>query len=183
MEDNQTKMQIQDALLELMKTNDISKIHIKEITDIVGITRGAFYIYYDSIYDVLEEIENIIFDGVREINKTFIQVRLSDLFKKPQPNMVKTLQFLKDNSKISCVLWGPHGDTAFQYKCIKFIKEYLVGKILFDNMITKNTDIASEVIAEGHAAAIRYWLKNRIDMDINELALLMCKLIFGGFFV
>ena len=53
-----TKKKIADAFWELYKQKPIEKITIKEITILSQIHRATFYLHYQDIYMVLEEIEN-----------------------------------------------------------------------------------------------------------------------------
>ncbi len=53
-----TKKLLQDSLLDLMKTKRIYKISIRETCEKAGVNRTTFYKYYNTEYDLLEEIEN-----------------------------------------------------------------------------------------------------------------------------
>ena len=51
-----TKRLLQDALINLLRTTDISKISIRELCEKAGINRTTFYNHYGSQYDVLKEL-------------------------------------------------------------------------------------------------------------------------------
>ncbi len=51
-----TKRLIQEALIILLRKNDISKISIRELCEKAGINRTTFYNHYGSQYDVLKEL-------------------------------------------------------------------------------------------------------------------------------
>lgn len=61
MKNTNCKTKIRDTFWDLLSTKDINQIHVKEITEILGINRSTFYLYYDSIYDILQEIEDNFF--------------------------------------------------------------------------------------------------------------------------
>lgn len=52
-----TKTLLKNSLMELLETQDIRKISIKELCEHAGINRSTFYRYYGSQFDVLKEIE------------------------------------------------------------------------------------------------------------------------------
>lgn len=52
-----TKQLLKRSLMELMETENISKISIKSICQRAGINRSTFYKYYGSQFDLLQEIE------------------------------------------------------------------------------------------------------------------------------
>lgn len=55
-----TKRNINSAFLELVKQKELSKITIKELCELADINRKTFYTYFDSVSDVLSELENQI---------------------------------------------------------------------------------------------------------------------------
>jgi AcrR family transcriptional regulator len=59
-----TKRVIKESLLNLLESNPLSKITIKEICNDAEINRGTFYRHYEDIYDLFEEIESEFIDQV-----------------------------------------------------------------------------------------------------------------------
>lgn len=55
-----TKKAIRRAVIELLNQKEIDEITIKDIADRADINRKTFYNYYNSVYQVVEEIENEI---------------------------------------------------------------------------------------------------------------------------
>lgn len=51
-----TKKVIHTALLELLKVKPISKVKVTELCKAAQISRGAFYLHYEEMNDVLDEI-------------------------------------------------------------------------------------------------------------------------------
>lgn len=66
----QTKMKICKAFWGLYQENSIDKITVKDITDVCGIHRATFYLHFTDVYDVLEQIQNMLLDEVRQICET-----------------------------------------------------------------------------------------------------------------
>ena len=57
-----TKKSIYNAVAQLLTQKDINLITIKEICEIADINRKTFYNYYTGVYNVIDEIENNVFD-------------------------------------------------------------------------------------------------------------------------
>ena len=55
-----TERAIKDAFMELMCQKEISKITVKEVADRAEINRKTFYLHYNSVRGILEDIENDI---------------------------------------------------------------------------------------------------------------------------
>ena len=62
-----TRALLLQGLVKMLETHDIQDISVKELTELVDINRGTFYLHYDDIYDMLHKIED-------EIEKRTLQV-------------------------------------------------------------------------------------------------------------
>lgn len=87
-----TKRLICEALLEMLKTNNIKKISIRELCQVAGINRTTFYNHYGSQYDVLNEIaemyiQNTSFAIINDISKN----------KSIDECLTQVLQYMKDH--------------------------------------------------------------------------------------
>lgn len=54
---NETKNMILKAFWALYQKKEISRITVRELTETCGIHRSTFYLHYQDLYDILEQIE------------------------------------------------------------------------------------------------------------------------------
>ena len=102
-----TALRIREQLLELMKPKDIGQIKVPEIVTALSISRNTFYSYYESTYDVLQEIEDEHVAELRRINTRYKDLPLDNrYFHEPYPAMVEILHFMNSKRHISRILWG-----------------------------------------------------------------------------
>lgn len=59
-----TKKSIKDAFLELRKKKPLEKISVKELSELAMINKTTFYLHYQDIYALSEEMENEFVDEV-----------------------------------------------------------------------------------------------------------------------
>ena len=59
-----TKRSIKAAFLELRRKKPIEKITVKELADLAMINKGTFYLHYQDIYNLSDEIENEFIDDI-----------------------------------------------------------------------------------------------------------------------
>lgn len=52
-----TKALLLKGLISLMETKDVKDISVKELADLADINRSTFYLHYNDIYDMLNQIE------------------------------------------------------------------------------------------------------------------------------
>lgn len=57
-----TKRVLRECLFELLETNTIDEISVKELTEKADVNRSTFYFYYKDIADMVRQIQNEIFD-------------------------------------------------------------------------------------------------------------------------
>ena len=57
-----TKKQLRQGLTQLLQTKNINEISVRELSDLVDINRGTFYLHYRDIYDLLDQIEQEMFE-------------------------------------------------------------------------------------------------------------------------
>ncbi|HCW52252.1 MAG TPA: hypothetical protein DG753_00605 [Clostridium sp.] len=91
-----TKSLISEALLEMLKTNSIKKISIRELCKIAGINRTTFYNHYGSQYDVLNEIAETFIQST-----SFFVMNSMAEGKNIHECITEVLQYMKDNIKFA----------------------------------------------------------------------------------
>lgn len=60
-----TRALLLQGLVKMMENHDIQDISVKELTELVDINRGTFYLHYDDIYDMLHKVEDENVPGVQ----------------------------------------------------------------------------------------------------------------------
>ena len=58
-----TKKLLTQALTQLLQEKQINEITVKELTDLADMNRGTFYLYYKDMFDMLEKIEDGMFEA------------------------------------------------------------------------------------------------------------------------
>lgn len=87
-----TKRLISEALLTLLKTQNINKISIRELCQVAGINRTTFYNHYGSHYDVLNEIAETYIQ-----NTSFTVIRDLSAGKSIDECLIGILHYIQDN--------------------------------------------------------------------------------------
>ena len=62
-----TKKMLTQALTRLMQEKQIKEITVRELTDLADMNRGTFYLYYRDVYDMLEKLEDSMFEALDSI--------------------------------------------------------------------------------------------------------------------
>ena len=62
-----TRKLLTQALTDLMQRKQVNEITVKELTDAADMNRGTFYLYYKDIFDMIEKVEDQIFNKLNAI--------------------------------------------------------------------------------------------------------------------
>ena len=76
-----TKRLLKQGLTELMAQKSIKKITVRELSELVDINRGTFYLHYKDIYDLVEQIENELF---QEFESILMSYTIDDISRRPK---------------------------------------------------------------------------------------------------
>ncbi len=104
-----TRKQLREGLARLLETKSIRDIKVKELVEEVDINRSTFYLHYSDIYDMLEKIEEELFQEIQDA----MQAHPISADAHSQDFIRQMFQIMEDNRAICKALCGPNGDMAF----------------------------------------------------------------------
>ena len=172
-----TRALLTQGLITLMKEKDIKDISVKELSDLVDINRGTFYLHYSDIYDMVDKIEDGIFSQFAEV----IQKDLGDTKRIPAHDkiLLDIFKVLNDNREITRVLIGPHGDLTFVNRLKATIKTQLED--LFRNELgDPGFEYLFAFIVSGYVGVFETWLVSDAPLSEENIARLCTNLIAPG---
>ena len=175
-----TKKAIYNAVARLLSEKDADEITVSEIAELADINRKTFYNYYGGIYQVFDEMENMlvgVFDGLLadiDINlmlddPMIVFSRLSDIAKK-DPELCRNLFSIRDNSGLSRKL--------VEVLCEKTKSVIMEQKVSLDE---ESVDIALGFISSGLITVYRSWYENGRKVPMEKLSETAGALCSGGF--
>lgn len=173
-----TKRQLEEALFTLLKTKDINKISVKELTALIDINRSTFYDHYTDIYDLLESVQERVLDDIYNIYKP---VTISRFKEKDFNQLYIILDYIKANKEIFNVLLNGHGNILFLEKLRRIITEKFlsdfIGKV--PNINKEYFNLLSSFFTSGCLGVIQNWVKNNAEMPTDKLTEVMKGLIIS----
>lgn len=93
-----TKQNIRDSFFRLLKEKPTEKITVSDIIREADINRSTFYFYYDDIFDMIERINNEIFD---DFSKEIVSTSFKFTDYEDYKNYIERyLTFCKENIEI-----------------------------------------------------------------------------------
>lgn len=174
-----TKRQLRQGLTELLKEKSVKDITVKELSDLVDINRGTFYLHYKDIFDMVEQIENEMFESFRSVLDEY---PVNALNGKPLPMIVDLFRFIKENSDMCKVLIGKNGDILFVDRLKNLLKERCLNDWMeiFNKNKSQNFEYYYSFIVSGCIGLLQSWLETGLKESPEHMAKLAEQMIMTG---
>jgi hypothetical protein len=169
-----TETHICEKFIEMMRHKPCFEIKVTELVKYANISRSSFYTYFNSIYQVVQKIEDDFIAGLPDERSVF----LSGIKTGNYDALLSRLKYLKENAGILRALLGSNGDPTFLSKLIHQTDKTLrkLPKNADINLSDVETKLIIENIAGGTWQMYKWWVFHEEEIGIEDLTKLMRKL-------
>lgn len=113
-----TKERIREVFIDLLTQKPLKSITVKELSDKADINRATFYLHYNDVFDLLEQLQNEVVDTFEEIcnglTYSFTDEEFISVF-------VQLLDFIRDNEKLCTAHISVNSDRAFFERLVRIV--------------------------------------------------------------
>ncbi len=173
-----TRMQLRAGLTQLMRQKPIKDITVRELAQLVDINRCTFYLHYRDIYDMVEQVEQEVFE---EFEALVLAHPSSELQHKPLAILRDLYLFFSANADLCAAFLGGNGDMSFFNKLISLLRERVFE---FWRQERKKDpeqfDYFFSFIASGCIGMIREWFSRDMRETPEQMADLTEQLMLYG---
>ncbi len=147
---------------------------MKELVEEVDINRSTFYLHYSDIYDMLEKIEEELFEEIQ----TAMKNHPISADAQSQAFIRQIFQIMDDNRAICKALCGPNGDMAFVTRMEDVVGSEAVQVIepLF-KIEKKQLRYSYAYCLNGCVGLIKMWLLNDGKETPEQMADIMYHMV------
>jgi AcrR family transcriptional regulator len=174
-----TKRQLRDAMILLMEKKSIAEITVREVTELADLNRGTFYLHYKDVYDMVEQIENDIFN---EFNSIVNARKVDEL----QGNMTLFFEdifsYMADNAQLCSALLSHNGDIAFLQRLKSAVREkcYHNWDAWYNKEKSCYFNTYSAFLVAGCLGVIQEWLSGGMTEPPQKIAKTVHDIIVKG---
>ncbi|QAA33707.1 TetR-like C-terminal domain-containing protein [Clostridium manihotivorum] len=180
-ESNTTKRKIRQAFIEIYKTKPLDLISVKEITSSANLNRGTFYIYYENIYSMLDEIEYEIISHLTGMTNKLPEQTLTITPEELSILIRPIFEYIENNYTYFLALLGEFSRPTFKDELSNLMKANLTRRfILKNNNLGELQQYVIEYFISGQIGIIQYWIKSGIKISSEQLIKLITKIICFG---
>lgn len=164
-----TKKVIKDRFVELLKTQPINKITVKDVCDLAEINRATFYKHYNDCFDLLKQIEDELIEELQFLVTESRHRNITDIFK-------KILNKLKENRELYITLFSENGDSNFPTRIFNLCYEQMDPPIESSPFSKSHPEWLYYFMAYGCSGILNNWATNGMKEDITEISEYIGKL-------
>lgn len=174
-----TKKLIRKGLAELSQSKSITKITVKELTDLIEINRGTFYLHYKDIGDLVESLEQELY---AEFEKNIVRIDAKNVLLSPIAILEDFCTFVHDNAEEFAMLSGVHGDAEFVHKIGTLLndKVYALFLEIYPQMDIERYNMSYEYGKFGALGLLNCWLTKNPNWTAHQVAKMWFALLTNG---
>ncbi len=174
-----TKKLIRKGLVDLAQTKRINKITVKELTDYIEINRGTFYLHYKDIFDLVDSLENELYD---DFDKKLSSFTPETLLTTPVDVCEALCSHFFEHKDLYSTFIGVNGDAHFAFQIgDRFNKSvHDIFKELFPKMNDADYDLAYSYGKFGLVGITHIWFNEYPEKTPREIAEMWLKLTHLG---
>ncbi|MGX7195369.1 TetR/AcrR family transcriptional regulator [Enterococcus olivae] len=148
-----TKKGLQDSLATLVSEKGLHTITIKELTNQADVHRSTFYAHYADIYDLYEEIENMVLSELTELIETNFSLDFNVYYQ-------ILFDYIDEHKYICKMLFSQHvANSFFDQLTLLFKNAYLKSWCIALNTahVSEELNYLAQYHLQGCFAMIRQW--------------------------
>lgn len=178
-----TRQLIQGAFLTLLVEKRFESITIANITTVANINRGTFYLHYADKYDLLEQVEQQLFEDIgSHIDQLQSRYSAMDTFEKEQEHLASTLfSSIENHAPLLKKFLGEHGRAGFHLRFRNAFSEkvrvHLGGNRRKEKELHIPIDYLLSFITSAFLGLIEQWMQNDLDKTPQEMTKLYIDII------
>ena len=164
-----TKNAIRTAFKELVQVKDMADITISELTEKAGVTRSTFYMYYDSVGAVRNDIENVI---LQHIEKIMSEQNLVQSMLNPYPLLYAITNEINKYDEYNRYILSSNNSGELLDKLKKLVIDAFVSTMQKNTQIHVNVAKAKYVAAfctAGICETFKMWFNHQSSLTLEEL--------------
>ena len=167
-----TKRKLSKSLISLLTSKSITEIDVSELCEKAGINRTTFYKHYASLYHLLDEL---IVQFFKRIETLFLSLSSGE---NTTSKVAYLLKYLKQNREFVTIIMNNNSFSSISERLIQlnFVCNLINSNIQYRKNAYVSEDYYIDFIISGWIAAIRRWVNENCDLDVNTLARLLTSI-------
>lgn len=177
-----TKKLIQDSFMKILEKKAFESITIANITEYAKINRGTFYLHYQDKYDLLDQIENQLFEDIGNHIDELQQHYSAGNFEGQQEYLAAALfSSIEMQAPLLKIFLGDRGRAGFHLRFRNAFTEKVRFNLEKNPLYSERSNMPFEYflsfITSAFLGLIEQWVQNGLDKTPEEMTDLYQRII------
>lgn len=157
-----------DALLELLDEKPLEKITVTDIANRADVSRGTFYLHYESVSDVISELQD---NYIQQMDRYFSTLDIPFTVDNTMLITAECLKFIYHQNQAKYMALIFHQQVSFADKVCQNFQQRLLGSkdIPKDEKTRKEIIVRSSLLAHGILGAFHAVNNGLLDLTTEQL--------------
>lgn len=167
-----TKKIIKESLLELLENKKIHQITVTDICRNADINRGTFYTHYKDAYDLLQSMEDELFNQILEYIEETPLEDYKDVL------LLKALELIQENKELCKILFCHHMESDVMDRIILLANKAEIDKLIsYSKVDNVFLDYFIRYNVGGVFSVVQTWLENDLNESPEEIVTIINNII------
>ena len=178
-----TRLLIQKSFMEILQNKSFDSITVGDIAKAANINRGTFYLHFLDKFDLLDQIEQQLFEDVgNHIDELQSSYTSTLTFKKGQEQLAATLfSSIKMHAPLLKIFLSNRGRAGFHLRFRAAFSEKVRVNLEKNKIFTDQLSVPMEYflsfITSAFLGLIEQWVQNDLDKTPEEMTKLYIDII------
>lgn len=169
-----TQRAIRKSFLDLLSQKKINEITVADITKSADIARSTFYLHYEDVYDLYDQIITNLLNGLTiRFDQLYLASTLASNFKKL---MQELINYVVEQKKIFRILFQKDSESKLTNRLIKLFTDRII-KIEHISRTNKQAYFEILFTVTGAINIFISWLMRDSDADSHELSNILNQIL------
>lgn len=175
-----TRQAIRNVFIQLLQKKSLNKISVSEIANEANIGRGTFYLHYEDVYSLYEQLVTELLENLITLFHSAYPEKASNTTNNyPNNYMVlsqKLIDYIEDNASLFILLIGRDNEGEL-YQRLK--KVFIVQVIEIERIEASDTTSLIEIsfTVSGIVGVLTDWLMDGMNIPKKDLTEIISNLI------
>jgi AcrR family transcriptional regulator len=167
-----TKKIIKESLIDLLKHKKIHEVTVTDICKKSDINRGTFYTHYKDAYDLLNSIEDELFNQISE----YIEETPAEDYK--DVLLLKALELIEENKELCKILFSKQMENNIMDRIIYVASKAEIDKLVISSKVDAVfLDYFIKYAVGGVVSVVQTWLENDLNESPQEIVTIINDII------
>jgi len=181
-----TKLLLRKALLELLARQSADTITVTDIAARADVNRGTFYLHYSDVPDMLEQLQNEVF---QHIERSVIRLDPQELSRyaasnAPYPPIIAIFEEIARHADFLKPMLGTYGDLSFAIRLRQMIGAHIFKKLDIILPQTNETAVPRDYLiaymTSANLGVLLHWLENDMQQTPHQLSVMLTQILNNG---